>query len=67
MDTQSILLIDDDQNISHLIRLYLEKEGYQVYESSRGDEGIAAFQATGPLAGTAGYYAAGHRRAGCAA
>ena len=48
MDTQSILLIDDDQNISHLIRLYLEKEGYQVYESSRGDEGIAAFKQQAP-------------------
>jgi DNA-binding response OmpR family regulator len=44
MDTQSILLIDDDQNVSHLIRLYLEKEGYQVYEAARGDEGLAAFR-----------------------
>ena len=44
MDSQTILLIDDDQNVSHLIRLYLEKEGYQVYEASRGDEGLAAFK-----------------------
>ena len=44
MDTQTILLIDDDQNVSHLIRLYLEKEGYQVIEASRGDEGLAAFK-----------------------
>jgi len=48
MDTQTILLIDDDQNVSHLIRLYLEKEGYQVYEASRGDEGIAAFRQHSP-------------------
>ena len=48
MDTQSILLIDDDQNVSHLIRLYLEKEGYQVYEASRGDEGVAAFKQYSP-------------------
>lgn len=48
MDTQSILLIDDDQNVSHLIRLYLEKEGYQVYESYRGDEGVAAFKQYAP-------------------
>ncbi|MBN1777456.1 MAG: response regulator transcription factor [Clostridiales bacterium] len=48
MDTQSILLVDDDQNVSHLIRLYLEKEGYQVYEASRGDDGIAAFKQHSP-------------------
>ena len=48
MDTQSILLVDDDQNVSHLIRLYLEKEGYQVYEASRGDEGVAAFKQYAP-------------------
>ncbi len=48
MDTQSILLIDDDQNVSHLIRLYLEKEGYQVYEAFRGDDGLAAFKQYNP-------------------
>lgn len=48
MDMQSILLIDDDQNVSHLIRLYLEKEGYKVYEASRGDEGVAAFKQYSP-------------------
>ncbi len=48
MDSQTILLIDDDQNVSHLIRLYLEKEGYQVYEASRGDEGLAAFKQHSP-------------------
>ncbi len=48
MDSQTILLIDDDQNVSHLIRLYLEKEGYQVIEASRGDEGLAAFKQHAP-------------------
>ena len=48
MDSQSILLIDDDQNVSHLIRLYLEKEGYQVIEASRGDEGLIAFKQHSP-------------------
>jgi DNA-binding response OmpR family regulator len=48
MDTQSILLIDDDQNVSHLIRLYLEKEGFQVYEAFRGDDGLAAFKQNNP-------------------
>ena len=27
-DKQHILLVDDDPNISHLVRLYLEKEGF---------------------------------------
>ncbi len=48
MDSQTILLIDDDQNVSHLIRLYLEKEGYQVHEAARGDEGLAAFRQHAP-------------------
>ena len=48
MDSQTILLIDDDQNVSHLIRLYLEKEGYRVYEAFRGDEGLAAFKQHSP-------------------
>ncbi len=48
MDTQSILLVDDDQNVSHLIRLYLEKEGYQVFEAFRGDDGLAAFKQNNP-------------------
>lgn len=48
IDSQTILLIDDDHNVSHLIRLYLEKEGYQVYEASRGDEGLIAFKQHSP-------------------
>ena len=48
MDSQTILLIDDDQNVSHLIRLYLEKEGYQVFEASRGDEGLTVFKQHSP-------------------
>jgi DNA-binding response OmpR family regulator len=41
-EKQRILLIDDDLNISHLVRLYLEKEGFDVTEAARGDEGLAA-------------------------
>ncbi len=47
-DKQRILLVDDDRNISHLIRLYLEKEGYEVSEAARGDEGLAAFRRQPP-------------------
>ena len=47
-DKQKILLIDDDPNISHLVRLYLEKEGFDVTEAARGDEGLAAFRREEP-------------------
>ena len=47
-DKQRILLVDDDRNISHLIRLYLEKEGFEVCEAARGDEGLAAFKRQAP-------------------
>ena len=43
-----ILLVDDDPNISHLVRLYLEKEGYEVSCAARGDEGLAAFRKNPP-------------------
>ena len=35
-EKQRILLVDDDPNISHLVRLYLEKEGFDVTEAARG-------------------------------
>ncbi len=47
-DKQKILLVDDDVNISHLVRLYLEKEGFEVTEAVRGDEGLAAFKRAAP-------------------
>ncbi|MEF9878778.1 MAG: response regulator transcription factor [Clostridia bacterium] len=43
-EKQRILLVDDDLNISHLVRLYLEKEGFEVIEAARGDEALAAFR-----------------------
>ncbi len=47
-DRQRILLIDDDMNIRRLIRLYLEKEGFEVSEAGRGDEGLSAFRSKAP-------------------
>ncbi len=43
-DKQRILLVDDDANISHLVRLYLEKEGFAVTEAARGDTALEAFR-----------------------
>ena len=43
-EKQRILLVDDDPNISHLVRLYLEKEGFAVTEAARGDTALDSFQ-----------------------
>ena len=43
-----ILVVDDDPNISHLERLYLEKENYTVRTAARGDEAIEEFRRLPP-------------------
>ncbi len=47
-EKQRILLVDDDPNISRLVRLYLEKEGFAVTEAARGDDALASFQQAVP-------------------
>ena len=47
-DKQTILVVDDDPNIAQLVRLYLEKEGFEVSVQTRGDEALAAFQKNPP-------------------
>ena len=47
-EKQRILLVDDDPNISHLVRLYLEKDGFDVTEAARGDEALEAFRRETP-------------------
>ncbi len=48
MAEQQILLVDDDPNISRLVRLYLEKEGFGVVEAARGDTALQAFVSMNP-------------------
>lgn len=43
-----ILIIDDDTNISELISLYLNKEGYQTQEVHSGRAALTAFEEYGP-------------------
>lgn len=41
MDTMSkLLLVDDDKNISELIKMYLEKEGYTCLQAFNGREAV---------------------------
>ena len=47
-DKQTILVVDDDPNIAQLVKLYLEKEGFDVAVETRGDDAVAAFQKNPP-------------------
>ena len=40
MDKQRILVVDDEPNIVHLARLYLERNGYQVLAVGDGQEAL---------------------------
>ena len=44
----SVLIIEDDKNISDLLQLYLEKEGYAVTTAADGGQGLAKFRAINP-------------------
>lgn len=48
MSLGKVLVIDDDNNICELLRLYLEKEGYSVILSHDGEEAIVKFNALKP-------------------
>lgn len=43
-----ILVVDDETNISDLIKMYLLKEGYEVVTAADGEEGLRTFQARHP-------------------
>jgi DNA-binding response OmpR family regulator len=47
-DAFSVLVIDDDENICQLVRLYLKKEGYQVGVAHTGAAGLAAIERDKP-------------------
>lgn len=41
MSSARILIVDDEPEIRSFVRLYLERDGYQVIEASNGEEGLA--------------------------
>ena len=48
MAKNRILVIDDDENISKVIRLYLEKEGMEVLLAADGKTGLELFSKDNP-------------------
>jgi len=45
---QKALIIEDDDNIAELLRLYLEKDGFDVRRSADGSEGVETFRLFSP-------------------
>lgn len=48
MVSNKILVVDDEPLVQDLIRLYLEKEGFQVEKAWDGEEALAKLHATNP-------------------
>ena len=44
MDKEKILIVDDDKNICELLRLYLEKEGYDTVIVNDGERAVEKFR-----------------------
>ena len=45
---KTALVVEDDSNISELLRLYLEKDGFEVFQAADGGEGIRLAQEKKP-------------------
>ncbi|WP_054957274.1 response regulator transcription factor [Paenibacillus dakarensis] len=48
MKGKTVLVVDNDTEIRKLIKLYLEKEGYEVFEAKDGREGMEVFEKLDP-------------------
>jgi len=46
--SKKVLIVEDDSNIAELLRLYLEKDGFNVTIAVNGAEGLAEFERTEP-------------------
>ena len=45
---RKILIVEDDGNIRELLRLYLEREGYEITEAANGEEGVELWRKINP-------------------
>ena len=48
MKGQRILVVDDEENIRSLVRMYLEREGYVILEAETGDSALEGILAEPP-------------------
>ncbi|HIS69318.1 MAG TPA: response regulator transcription factor [Candidatus Gallacutalibacter stercoravium] len=48
MENGKILIVDDDQNICELLRLYIEKEGYKTAIANDGQQALDMFESESP-------------------
>ncbi len=48
MSAGKILVVDDDQNICELLRLYIEKEGFEVRIANDGRKALEIFEEQNP-------------------
>ncbi|MBQ8176689.1 MAG: response regulator, partial [Oscillospiraceae bacterium] len=48
MSLGKVLVVDDDNNICELLKLYLEKDGWSVIISHDGEEAVVKFNALKP-------------------
>lgn len=45
---KKVLVVEDDNNIAELLRLYLEKDGFDVYIADNGGKGVSEFERLHP-------------------
>ncbi len=48
MAAVKVLLVDDDASIIEVLKLYFEKEGYQVFTCMQGDKAVPTFESCNP-------------------
>lgn len=48
MDNKKILIVDDDENICELLRLYLEKDGFNTVVANDGEQALQCAQINNP-------------------
>lgn len=48
MTTQKVLIVDDDSNICNLLRIYLEKEGFETITAGDGERALELFETSKP-------------------
>ena len=48
MDNKKILIVDDDENICELLRLYLEKDGFATIVANDGEQALSSMQINNP-------------------